>query len=521
MFSGFVRDLKKEFASYNLSKLSKDMLAGVTVSAVALPLALAFGVSNGVSAAAGIVTAIIAGFVIGPLSGASYQISGPTGAMSAVLIAVVAANGLQGVFITCFLAGALLLLAGLLKLGRIINYIPAPVVMGFTSGIAIMIARSQVVNFFGSIPEILLGVLVILIMVMWPKKWGQKVPSSLVSIVVATAVSLLIKIDGIAVVGDIPRTLLLEDRLGLTLPSVDTLKALASPAIAIALLGMIEGLLCGASASRMNNEEFHSDRQLIAQGLGNMIIPFFGGVPATSAIARTSVAIKSGLQTRLTSVFHSIFLLLTMFLMGGVMAKLPLSALAAVLIVTAWRMNEWDGIKYLFRNKFKTGISQFLITMIATVIFDLTLAIVIGVIFSAIMHMSVSSKIEIELSAVVKSKLSMDTTKDMDRKLSRIEVAYITGPIFFGAISDFNSRLANVDDCDHLILSMRGVPILDISGAQAIHDLCTQYRGKGKSITFSGVNNDVRLYLNRAGVTDLVGEASFFWSAADAIEAHI
>lgn len=343
MFSAFFRSLKQEFAGYNSKKLLADMMAGLTVCAVALPLALAFGVSSGASAASGLVTAIIAGVVIAILGGASYQISGPTGAMSAVLVGIVAEYGLQGVFFACFAAGVLLLLSGIFKLGRLISFIPMPVIMGFTSGIAIIIAMGQIDNFFGTVSEggtnlekiasygrlgfhpnmqaVLIGLLVVLVMVFWPKKWGARVPGSLIGIILATLVAALAGMDQLAVVGDIPKTLLLSDRLSLHGLSLSMLEDLASPVVTIAALGMIESLLCGASASRMKGEEFNADQELIAQGVGNILLPLFGGVPATAAIARTSVAVKSGQQTRLTSVFHSVFLLASMFLLGGVMAR--------------------------------------------------------------------------------------------------------------------------------------------------------------------------------------------------------
>lgn len=256
-------------------------MAGLTVCAVALPLALAFGVSSGASAAAGLVTAILAGIVIAILGGASYQVSGPTGAMSAVLIGIVAQYGLQGVFFACFAAGVLLLAAGLLKLGRLIGFIPMPVIMGFTSGIAIIIALGQVDNFFGTVSEgssnleklasyarlgfhpnlqaVLIGALVVAVMLVWPKKWGAKIPGSLIGIIAATALAAALGLDELAVVGDIPCTLLLSDRLHLGSLSLDMLSDLISPVVTIAALGMIESLLCGASAARMKSEPFHAD----------------------------------------------------------------------------------------------------------------------------------------------------------------------------------------------------------------------------------------------------------------------
>ena len=270
MFKQFFKDLKQEFSGYNSAKLMKDIMAGLTVCAVALPLALAFGVSSGASAASGLVTAIIAGVVIAILGGASYQISGPTGAMSAVLIGIVVDYGLQGVFFACFAAGILLLAAGILKLGRLTTFIPMPVVMGFTSGIAIIIALGQIDNFFGTVSEgasslekvasysylgfhpnmqaVLIGVLVVAIMLVWPKKWGAKVPGSLVGIIVATIVSIVFKMD-LAVVGEIPRTLMLEERLSLSSLNLQMVSDLMSPIVTIAALGMIESLLCGASGA--------------------------------------------------------------------------------------------------------------------------------------------------------------------------------------------------------------------------------------------------------------------------------
>lgn len=429
MFSAFFRDLRTEFAGYNADKLLKDVMAGLTVCAVALPLALAFGVSSGASAAAGLVTAILAGVVIAILGGASYQVSGPTGAMSAVLIGIVAQYGLQGVFFACFAA--------------------------------------------------------------------------------------VLDLDELAVVGDIPRTLLLSDRLHLGSLSLDMLSDLISPVVTIAALGMIESLLCGASAARMKSEPFHADQELIAQGVGNILLPFFGGVPATAAIARTSVAIKSGQQTRLTSVFHSVFLLASMFLLGGVMARLPLSALAGVLMVTAWRMNDWAGIRYIFAHRFKSAISQFLVTMLATVVFDLTVAIILGVIYSAILYVARSSRIHVAFSTIDGNRLRYDVGKSPI--LDSAGVVYVTGSLFFGAVDEFNHRLQDIPEEDHLILSLRGMPSVDVSGAQAVLELCQRLLAKGHTIAFCGVAEDVRSYFDRAGVTALVGESAYYHSADRAI----
>lgn len=537
MISQFVQGLKREFSGYNAARLTKDMMAGLTVCAVALPLALAFGVSSGATAAAGLVTAIVAGVVIAVLGGASYQISGPTGAMSAVLIGVVAQHGLKGVFLACFAAGALMLLAGMLKLGRLISFIPMPVIMGFTSGIAVIIALGQIDAFFGTVSEgastleklasygrlgfqpnaesVSVGVLVVVVMLAWPKKWGAKVPGSLAGLVVAAVVSIVCGMDSLATVGDIPKTLWLEDRLSLSGLSVRMISDLTSPVVTIAALGMIESLLCGASAARMKNENFCADQELIAQGVGNILLPLMGGVPATAAIARTSVAVKSGQQTRLTSVFHSVFLLASMFLLGDVMAKLPLAALAGVLIVTAWRMNDWKGVRYIFARRFKSAISQFVITLIATVLFDLTVAIIMGVVYSAVLFMVNSSRIKIEFSDIDPARVSQRPVADHANE--RCGMAYITGALFFGDVDEFVHRMKEADRFDYLILSLRGMSSVDLSGAHAMLETCEALKRRGKTVVFCGAAEQVRGYFDRAGVTELMGETAYYGSADRAI----
>ncbi len=365
MLKKYVSDLKKEFKGYNGKTLSADIMSGLTVAAVALPLALAFGVSSGADAASGLITAIVAGLFIGVLGGASYQISGPTGAMTAILLTLSVKYGVQGVFIAGFISGAILIIAALFKIGKLVSYIPAPVITGFTSGIAIIIALGQIDNFFGTtskgenavqklisygklgfspdLKAVMFGLIVVFIMVLYPKKLNAKFPASLASIIIALIVQLIFKFD-VKEVGDIPKTLFLDSRLSFGSIKLSQIKNFISPAISVAALGMIESLLCGASAGKMKNEKIDAQRELVAQGIGNMLIPLFGGVPATAAIARTSVAIKSGGKTRLVSVFHSLTLIASMLLLGPVMSQIPLAALAGVLMVTAWRMNEWETI---------------------------------------------------------------------------------------------------------------------------------------------------------------------------------
>ncbi|MBE6837920.1 MAG: SulP family inorganic anion transporter [Ruminococcus sp.] len=536
LFKNFGKSLKSEFSGYNGKKFGMDLLAGVTVAAVALPLALAFGVSSGATAAAGLVTAILAGVVIGGLSGGSYQISGPTGAMTAILATLVVKYGIKGVFIACFISGVILLLAGLFKMGALVSFIPVPVITGFTSGIAIIIALGQIDNLSGltgsgtttiekivsyfttpqsvNVTSLIIGLAVILFMAVYPKKANAVLPSSLVAIILATAVNMIVGFD-VNVVGEIPKTLFLQDRLTFDMFDLKTVESLIAPAISIAALGLIESLLCGASAGRMKNEKLDADRELVAQGIGNMIIPFFGGVPATAAIARTSVAIKAGGQTRLTSVVHSGVLLLSMFVLGGVMSKIPLSALAGVLIVTAWRMNEWHVIKDIFGKKIKSAISQFLITMAATVVFDLTIAIVIGISFSLILFVIKVSDIQITTSDIDPKKLSDATKYNENHK--KTSVIYITGPLYFGTTGKLEQKLSEHDNKEIFIFSMRGVTFADISGVQALESLCMQLHDEGKTVYFTCVQPDVMKMFSRLGFSETIGEKYFYWSTNEVL----
>ena len=532
--------LKREFSGYNGKKFSKDLLAGVTVAAVALPLALAFGVSSGATAASGLVTAIISGLVIGLLSGASYQISGPTGAMTAILVSLVAQYGMQGVFVASLMAGIILLLCGIFKLGGLVSYLPSPVITGFTSGIAIIIALGQVDNLTGmkssglnniekissyfttpqtvNFTSLIIGLCVIVFMFIYPKKLGQYCPASLMAIILATAANFIFRFD-VSVVGAIPKTIFLDDRLDLSKFDMDNIGNLLVPAISIAALGLIESLLCGASAGRMKNEKLNADVELVAQGIGNILLPFFGGVPSTAAIARTSVAIKSGGETRLTSVIHAVVLLLSMFVLGGVMSMIPLSALAGVLIVTAWRMNEWETIKSIFGKKLKTAMFQFLITMAATVVFDLTKAILIGVAFSLIMFVVKVSDMQVTVSEVDTEKLDLNNADP--EKLKYTSVVYITGPLYFGTCAKLEEKVSSLGENYNIIFSMRGVTVADISGIEALHEYCEQLISEGRMIYFSCVQPPVMDLFERTGLKqERFKHDMFFWST-DKVFEHI
>lgn len=541
MFKKYISDLKTEFRGYNGKKLTQDLMAGLTVAAVALPLALAFGVSSGADAASGLVTAIVAGIVIGVLSGASYQISGPTGAMAAILLSVSAKFGITGVLTAGFLSGAILIIAAVCRVGKLVSYLPAPVITGFTSGIAIIIALGQIDNFFGthSVGEnqiekigsyfsgtgsfepnwwaVMFGGLVVLIMVVYPKKWNAVVPSSLVGIIVALIVNMVFFEQGtVAEVGAIPSSLITDDsiiRKGFDLANITSL---IMPAVSIAALGMIESLLCGASAGKMKGERLDASRELVAQGIGNMIIPLLGGVPATAAIARTSVAIKSGGQTRLVSVFHSVVLILSMFLLGGVMSRIPMAALAGVLMVTAFRMNDWAAIRSIFRKKFKSSILQYVLTMVSTVVFDLTVAIVIGVVAAMVVFVVKSSELRVTSSDIDEDKLK---GKVKSGHHEEFKVVYVSGPLFFGTQEKLINQLEALAGNPQIILSMRGVPTADDISLSELERLYKVLREKGTQISFTGVQTAVSEMMDRAGFRERIGEEHFYWDAVAAINA--
>lgn len=511
MVKKFLVLLQNEFRGYNGAKLQKDIMAGITVAAVALPLALAFGVSSGADAQAGLITAVIAGLVIGALSGGFYQISGPTGAMAAILMSIVASQGMQGVFLATFLAGLFLLIAGIFRLGALTSFIPAPVITGFTSGIAIIIALGQVDNLFGvhsqggnviekmaSYQELgfapatatwLMGLLVILGLLFYPKSWNQKIPGSLVLIILCTAVMMVFDLP-IATVGRIPQTLIGEQRLQLGF-SLDDLQAVLMPAVSIALLGMVESLLCGASAGRMANHPLDSNQELVAQGIGNLILPFFGGIPATAAIARTSVALKSGAQTRLAGIVHALVLFLSMILLSPVMSQIPMPALAGVLIVTAWRMNEWHTIRELFAKRNWAAVSLFLLTMICTVVFDLSIAIVIGVIGGCIFFIWKSAAITISVDRIDWARMNLPQTE----KLQNWSVVYISGPLFFMSAEKLKTTLAQLQHHDGIIFSMRGVPNIDLTAIGVFDDFQAQAAKRNQLVIYTSLQPDVKKQL--------------------------
>jgi sulfate permease, SulP family len=533
---------RREFAGYNSTTFQRDLLAGITVAAVALPLALAFGVASGADAAAGLVTAILSGILIGLLGGSPYQISGPTGAMSAVLIVLVSRYGLEGMWFAALLAGGIMLLLGIFRLGRVVALIPSPVISGFTSGIAILIALGQVDNFLGvktpnaeSVIEkmayyvehgvtpvpaaVILAMLVIVTMVIWPRfKWGQRVPGSLIGIILATILAIISGWD-VPTIGSIPRTILLDNRLNLGQIPWSDIGNLIIPAMSIAALGSIESLLCGAVAGNMTGVRLNNNIELIAQGLGNIVIPFFGGVPATAAIARTSVNIKSGGVTRLVPILHGLTLLLAALLFAGVIGRIPLAALAGVLLVTAWRMNEWHTIRFYFNHRLMHAIIAFSITLLATVVLDLTQAILIGFGISSLIFMAQMSELRITRRPVEIERLT-EIGQQFVHPGHEVAIYYLSGPLFFAAARRLVEFVEQHDSpATTLILSIRGVPLIDATGVEVVREIIHRQRQGGGDILLTSMDERVQLLLQRAAVLTELGADHVFWSADKAIAA--
>jgi SulP family sulfate permease len=532
--------LGTEFKGYGWAEGRKDLLAGLAVAAVALPLALAFGVASGADASAGLVTAIVAGILIGALGGAPYQISGPTGAMSAVLIVLAARHGMAGVWVAGLLAGAMMILLGVLKLGRVVSLIPAPVISGFTSGIALIIALGQIDNILGlktvaaeniiqrvnlllhsqlkPNPEALvLSVASVALMLGWPRlpvsRW---IPASLTTIAAATAFALIAGWD-VAVIGEVPRSIVLEHNLSMDAILHADFSALLVPAMSIAALGTIESLLCGAVAGNITGIRMHNSIELIAQGIGNMLIPFFGGVPATAAIARTSVNVKSGSVTRLSSVFHGLTLLAFALLFAPIIGRIPLASLAGVLVVTAWRMNEWHAIRFYFSKRLKHAIIAFSLTLAATVVLDLTQAIVIGFGISSLIFMAQMSDLQITRQTVDLQKLEAAGHRFVHPE-HPIAVYYLSGPLFFAAARKLVDQVhSNDEPSATVILSMRGVPLVDATGVEVLREILRRQSKRQGKLLLASLQPRVESVLSRTGFLVELGPNSVYWSTDRAI----
>jgi SulP family sulfate permease len=438
------------------------------------------------------------------------------------------------------MAGVMILALGVFKLGRVVNFIPVPVITGFTSGIALIIAIGQIDNALGittpsadnsalkalnylrnPLPAIneqavICTAMVGAVMILLPRLPRiSTIPAALLGIALTTVVAWALAWD-VATIGSIPRTILLDDRLMFNTSDAALLSSLLGPAVAIAALGSIESLLAGVVAGRMTGTRLEVNQELVAQGVGNIVLPFFGGVPATAAIARISVGVKAGGMTRMVSFVHSAALLAGALLLGSVIARIPQAALAGVLIVTAWRMNEWHVIRFYVHRRLKSPAAVMLVTMVATVALDLTQAILIGIAVSLLVFISQVSRLTLVTTDVDWARMRA-AGFEITREIPGIRVVYISGTMFFGAVQQFTEAIERLAHTPVLILSMRGVPLADVSSVHALEHIWKLQRQHGGHLLITGLQPQVQRALERSGLMAAIGEDRFFWSADQAI----
>ncbi len=525
--------------NYNRKTFVADLMAGIIVGIVALPLAIAFGIASGVTPEKGIITAIVAGFVISALGGSKVQIGGPTGAFIIIIYGIIQQYGMEGLTIATLMAGVFLILFGLLHLGTIIKFIPYPIVVGFTSGIAVTIFTTQVKDLFGlnitSVPSdfiekwicyfnnfstvdlwsSVIGIVSVVIIMLTPKV-SKKIPGSLVAIIVMTVAALLLKqfagVESIETIGD--RFAISNSLPEATVPALswETIKNLVSPAITIAILGAIESLLSAAVADGVIGDHHNSNTELIAQGVANLASPIFGGIPATGAIARTMTNINNGGRTPIAGIMHAVVLLLIFLFLMPLAKYIPMACLAGVLVVVSYGMSGWRSFLALMKNP-KSDVTVLLITFFLTIIFDLTIAIEVGLIIACLLFMRRMS--ETTDVHIISNEINPDD-EGSDMHLGNIEhltipkgveVYEINGPYFFGAGNRFEEIMATLGDRPQVrIIRMRKVPFVDSTGIHNLTNLCEMSQKEGIQIVLSGVTEKVHSQLDKAGFYDIVGQ---------------
>ena len=521
--------------TYNRQTLTADIMAGIIVGIVALPLAIAFGIASGVTPEKGIITAIISGFIISLLGGSKVQIGGPTGAFIVIIYGIIQKYGIEGLMIATVMAGVFLLLFGLLKLGTIIKYIPYPIVVGFTSGIAVTIFTTQIKDLFGltieSVPSdfiekwgcyishfstadlwcSIVGILSVVIIALTPKV-SKKIPGSLVAIIVMTVAALILKnyfgVTTIETIGD--RFSVSSAIPDAHMPAMtwDTIKSLVAPALTIAVLGAIESLLSATVADGVTGAHHNSNTELVAQGLANIASPIFGGIPATGAIARTMTNINNGGKTPVSGIVHAIVLLLIFLFFMPLAKYIPMACLAGVLVIVSYGMSGWRSFLALMKNP-KSDVTVLLITFFLTIIFDLTVAIEVGLIIACLLFMKRVSEITDVKAVTDEINEESDMIKDNAEHLTipeGVEVYEINGPYFFGAGNKFEEVMAAFGDRPKVrIIRMRKVPFVDSTGIHNLTNLCEMSHNEGIEVVLSGVCEKVHKQLEKARFYDILG----------------
>ena len=531
-------------SGFSKEQFFKDLIAGIIVAIIALPLSIALGISSGVSPEKGLITAIIAGFIISLLGGSRVQIGGPTGAFVVIVFGIIQNHGVDGLIIATFMAGIILVLFGLLRFGSLIKYIPYPITVGFTSGIAVTLFSTQVKDFLGLsmtktpsefIPKweayishmnttnlytLAIGLLALIILIFWPKI-NKKIPGSLIALIVTTLVVFIFNLP-VATIGS------QFGKISSNIPmphipnlNLNTLKALIGPAFTIALLGGIESLLSAVVSDGMIGDKHNSNAELIAQGIANMGSSLFGGIPATGAIARTAANVKNGGRTPISGIVHSITLLLIMLVFMPLAKFIPLTTLSAILIIVSYNMSEWRTFKAILKAP-KSDIAILLTTFFLTVLFDLVIAIGIGMVVSMCLFMRrVATSIEVnELNENdCSDKSNIDTDMENLKVGENVLVYDIRGHLFFGAVDTFMNTMKEInDDAKVLVLRMRHTKTLDVTGYKQIKNIALSCKSRNMNLIISELQEQPKKVMRLMGFIDTLGEDHFATNFDEALE---
>lgn len=523
---------------YSMSRFKDDLIAGIVVGIVALPLAIAFGIASGVSPTVGLITAIIGGFLVSACGGNSVQIGGPTGAFIVIVYSIIQNYGLQGLAIATLMAGLILILLGLFHLGTVIKFIPYPIVVGFTSGIALTIFSTQINDFFGlglkdvpsdflskwgvyitnfgniDLSTLAVGVVSLLIIILTPKI-SKKLPGSLIAIIIVTALVYILEgvVPGVSVetigdrFGNLPTDI--PQPQGFEL-SMNTINMLMPSAFTIAILCAIESLLSATVADGVTGSRTNSNTELIGQGIANVVVPFFGGIPVTGAIARTMTNITNGGRTPVAGIIHTVVLLLIFLFLMPLINLVPMSCLAAVLIVVSYNMSGWRTVVGIFKAP-KSDVSVLVVTFLLTVIFDLTIAIEIGLLLAVILFLRrvmENTQIKVYSEQLDVAEGTESTQHEVLDVAPGVGVYEIDGPFFFGVATKFDEMMRSTLGSKPVvrIIRMRKVPFIDATAVHNLELLITSSQSEGIHVVLSGVNPQVRQTLLKAGIDKLVGE---------------
>ena len=531
---------------YNKQQFTTDLLAGIIVGIVALPLAIAFGIASGVTPEKGIITAIVAGLIVSLLGGSKVQIGGPTGAFIIIIYGIIQQYGFEGLTIATLMAGVFLIMFGVLHLGTIIKYIPYPIVVGFTSGIALTIFTTQIKDLFGLTMETVpsdfiekwvayigsfgtidlwsagVGIGSVAVIAAWPMiaKYNnvlKKLPGSLIAIIVMTVAVLLLKqyagVESVETIGD--RFSISNQLPDAEMPSIswNVIKGLVSPAITIAILGAIESLLSATVADGVIGDRHDSNTELIAQGVANLASPIFGGIPATGAIARTMTNINNGGRTPVAGIVHAAVLLLIFLFLMPLAQYIPMACLAGVLVIVSYNMSGWRSFASIMKNP-KSDVIVLVVTFLLTVIFDLTIAIEVGLICACLLfmrRMAETTDVKVISDEIDPEEEQSDFQMGNLEHLTipeGVEVYEINGPYFFGAGNKFEDLMATMGHKRPKvrIIRMRKVPFVDSTGIHNLTNLCAMSQKEGIQVVLSGVNPKVQTVLHKSGFDQMLGE---------------